>query len=638
VTPLAYIALFGWPVAVMVLFAILPGRLASTIAVIGSWVLLPPFVVSIAALPDYSKTTAASLGMVLGSLIFDTNRLLSFRPRWFDVPMVLWCFSGTFASLSNGLGLYDGLSVALNQIFLWGLPYLVGRMYFGDAEGLRFFVVGMVVGALCCVPFCLFEMRFSPQLLSMFYGGGVDASIRLGGYRPQIFFGTGLEFGLWMTAASLAGWWLWRCGAIKQIGQIRFGSVLLPILMVNTVLCRSTGALLLLAAGMMILYLSVRWRTRLLLASLLLMGPLYASVRITNVWSGQQVVDLAASMIDADRAQSLGYRFMCENLLTKRALEQPVFGWGGWARSAVYFDGAERKKHVPTDGLWIIALGTKGFFGLALFYLIIALPAALFVWRSPVESWTDPRIAPGLLAAVLLGLYVVDCLLNGFANIIYMSLAGGLAGFEPRQLRAMAARRGVATTAGASKVALADQSHSLGRALKAEGRFKEAEAVWSQTLDLLDTLIVAHPHQPDLQRWWCDCANDLAWLKLHYPEPAHRDSFSAIALARRAVETYPDGASYWNTLGTAYFRAGDDALAIAALDRSTALGGGTAFDDVFLAMARARLGNREVAEHLFAQAILRMEQDDPRHPELVRFCDEAQSLLATRHDRMLRGD
>ena len=73
---------------------------------------------------------------------------------------------------------------------------------------------------------------------------------RLGGYRPHVFFKTGLELGLWMTAASLAGWWLWRCGALKRIGQIPFGSVLLPILMGTTILCRSTGALALLLIGM----------------------------------------------------------------------------------------------------------------------------------------------------------------------------------------------------------------------------------------------------------------------------------------------------------------------------------------------------------------------------------------------------
>ena len=96
-------------------------------------------------------------------------------------------------------------------------------------------------------------------------------------------------------------------------------------------------------------------------------------------------------------------------------------------------------KKVPTDGLWIIILGTKGYVGLTLFYVALILPAALFVWRFPARLWADPRLAAGSLAAVLLGLYMIDCLLNGFPNMIYMTLAGGLIGLEPKQLRAIAA-------------------------------------------------------------------------------------------------------------------------------------------------------------------------------------------------------
>ena len=57
-------------------------------------------------------------------------------------------------------------------------------------------------------------------------GWGQCRWIRLGGYRPNVFFYTGLELGLWMTAASLAGWWLWRCGTIKKIGPFPFGLIL----------------------------------------------------------------------------------------------------------------------------------------------------------------------------------------------------------------------------------------------------------------------------------------------------------------------------------------------------------------------------------------------------------------------------
>jgi tetratricopeptide (TPR) repeat protein len=133
-----------------------------------------------------------------------------------------------------------------------------------------------------------------------------------------------------------------------------------------------------------------------------------------------------------------------------------------------------------------------------------------------------------------------------------------------------------------------------------------------------------------VRRRWCDCANDLAWLQLHHPDPARGDLASAVAMARQVVETCPDGAVYWNTLGVAHLRTGEYSAAIAALNRAIALGdGGTAFDEVFLALAHAHLGHPELARHRLAQARLRMERDHPGHPELARFCDEAQALLVS---------
>ena len=55
--------------------------------------------------------------------------------------------------------------------------------------------------------------------------------------------------------------------------------------------------------------------TRAFLAGLLLIAPVYVTVRTTNIWSGRHAVDLANTYLGADRAESLGYRFQCETLL-----------------------------------------------------------------------------------------------------------------------------------------------------------------------------------------------------------------------------------------------------------------------------------------------------------------------------------
>ena len=238
---IALIALFGWVPVVIFLFALLPARKAVVVAELGAWLLLPPIGLLLPGLPDYTKSTASVAGIVLGTLLFSFQRVLAFRLRWYDLPIFLWCLTGTASSLHNGLGLYDGLSSSLNQFIIWGVPYLLGRLYFNDLEGLRIFAVGIVIAGLCCILPCIWEIRMSPQLLRNIYGIEEGVSIRLGGFRPQLFFKNGLELGLWMATASLTSWWLWRCGIIKRIGVFPFGSMLLPILLVTTFLCRTTG-------------------------------------------------------------------------------------------------------------------------------------------------------------------------------------------------------------------------------------------------------------------------------------------------------------------------------------------------------------------------------------------------------------
>ena len=175
---------------------------------------------------------------------------------------------------------------------------------------------------------------------------------------------------------------------------------------------------------------------------------------------------------------------------------------------------------------------------------------------------------------------------------------------------------------------LADRYRSLGRSFKQEGRFDEAESAWRQALDVLTGVLNAKPNLPEQRLEWCDCANDLAWLRANDPDLARREPDAAVAMAQRIVEKSPDAEAYWNTLGVAYFRAGDDASAVAAFDRAMILGGGTAFDEVFLAMAHSHRGDLETARRVYDRAMVNAERDYPGHPELAAYCDEAQSILA----------
>ena len=106
-------------------------------------------------------------------------------------------------------------------------------------------------------------------------------------------------------------------------------------------------------------------------------------------------------------------------------------------------------------------------------------------------------------------------------------------------------------------MALVDRYRELGRSLKSQGRWADTHSAWQQAFDILTELTGRHPDIPDLQRCWCDCGNDLAWLLLKHPESDSRGLAHALTLAMQVVDKCPDGEVYWNTLGVAYLRNGE---------------------------------------------------------------------------------
>ena len=121
-----------------------------------------------------------------------------------------------------------------------------------------------------------------------------------------------------------------------------------------------------------------------------------------------------------------------ENILAEKAIKKPLFGWGGWGRSRVHNE--EGEDITVTDGLWIIILGKHGLVGLGLFSLSLLLPIANLLRHCRVKDWTHPQVAPAAVLSLLLGLYMVDNLLNAMVNPIFTVIAGGLAGVTKEQL------------------------------------------------------------------------------------------------------------------------------------------------------------------------------------------------------------
>jgi O-antigen ligase len=425
-TILVPITLFGWVPCVLLLFMWLPPRRAVVTAFMAGWLFLPAATFDLPGLPDYSKMAATCAGILLAALVFDIDTLLSIRPRWFDLPMIVWCFMPFVTNSVEGIDSYDSLSWSVNRMITWGMPYFVGRVYFTDADAIRQLAVGFVIGALIYIPICWFEIRMSPQISAFLYGveGGYSGT-RLGGWRPQGLMASGLMLGMWMTSASLLAVWMWATGALKHIGKRKAGWLIVA-LVVTTVFCKSTGALMLMMTGLACLFAIRKLGRATPVLLLCLPAAVYPAIRAGSAWDGLVMVQMAEGTVGRERAQSLEFRLQNEDILSTKALQRFWWGWGRFGRSRVLNEYG--KDISTTDGEWIIALGESGVIGLAAVTMLYLLPVIRLWWRLKGPLWADPSFAAVSAFAVILTLYSIDNILNAMINPVITVVIGGLNG------------------------------------------------------------------------------------------------------------------------------------------------------------------------------------------------------------------
>ena len=181
-------------------------------AIILGWIFLPPARgINLPGLPVFTKEFSVAYAVLLGVLISDSGRLLSFRPKLIDLPMLIYILTPLPSSLSNGLGAYDGMSGIYANIFNFGVPYLLGRIYIRTPNDLKAVAIWFIIAGIIISPLALWESRMSPNLNFKLYGyhaAQYRMSIRLGGYRPTIFMRHGLEVGLWLATSGAVALWI----------------------------------------------------------------------------------------------------------------------------------------------------------------------------------------------------------------------------------------------------------------------------------------------------------------------------------------------------------------------------------------------------------------------------------------------
>ncbi|HZN41857.1 MAG TPA: O-antigen ligase family protein [Planctomycetota bacterium] len=428
-SPLVPLMLFGWIPFAIAAFGMLQARTATLVVVIGGWLFLPIASYALPGIPDYTKTMAVALSATLGIALFAGDRLRGLRFCKLDVPMLAWCLVPGISSLANGRGPHDAISSVLIHCVEWGLPYLIGRAMFRDSAALDQLARALFVGGLVYVPLCLYEMRMSPSLHWRIYGFAQHSfaqHIRMGGYRPLVFMEHGLMVGLWMSIATVGGFALWWRGGLQRLAGMSAGWLLL-VLFAATVLCKSMGALALLALGAAAVY-AVRAAGKRVAIWVLVAAPVvFVFARVICNWQARELIDLLQQHYP-DRAQSVEFRINSEQVFMPGIWHHPWFGWSSWGYTPTFPD-PDDKPHVARDSYWLITSCCFGLVGLALFFCVHLAPIVAVLRKLPVPIWTG-RHGAGLTALVVaICMFVGDCLFNAMINPVYTMALGGLTSF-----------------------------------------------------------------------------------------------------------------------------------------------------------------------------------------------------------------
>ena len=443
-----YLALAVWPIVSTVFFRLWRLDVALVVTVVGGYLFLAPgFALDLPLLPAISDTTLPVLVALLLATIWANrarnSRLLpdvetatgSIFPkskiaRVLLIMLLISPFATTvlnqnaivFASgiIVPSLTPVDAVSGFLRNLVMI-VPLLLAQKYLGTGEGQRtllFAIAGL--GLFYSLP-TLFEVRMSPQLNNMFYGyfpHDFGQHIRGNGFRPLVFLPHGLVLGLFIGTASLATLGAFRSTKTKNRGLWIFATVWLVF---TLVLAKTLGAFLIfLVLAPVILFLKVRWQIW-VAAGIAALTILYPAVRGAGYAPVSAAVSSISSISDS-RLQSFNFRVFHEEQLLERASEKPVFGWGDWGRWRVRnSDGYDIS---VSDGLWVITIGTNGWFGYVALFGLLGAPIILIALRyRKVQPGPETAAISLLLAAGL-----VDLIPNAGLTPMTWLLAGSLWG------------------------------------------------------------------------------------------------------------------------------------------------------------------------------------------------------------------
>ena len=419
-----------------VVFTFAPRRYAMWIVLIGGWLLLPPaiyaevgestvfpFWIIGSALPSnllFTKAWIAPAIAILGSLLFDRQRWSQLRWHWTDLALLGFCMWPMCQSLLVAKSDPVGWVSSVYMLGAWGLPWLIGRLCLCDRRDAKALTAVVTIATLALLPVIIIEtvstFRVHTVLFDM-HPFAFDGAPRYFGYRPQLLFEHGNQYGLWCTGATIAAFW--RLGEAPPGGR-RLWVALFVTLLAITIASQSVGAILLMFGGLAMLAIPQSFRIVRTVGAIglvagLLLATLYAS-RIVPLRNIAENTAFGQAVVGGFRATGRGsfvWRIGQDMKTLPLIAENPIVGSGRW------------NWFMPVDsrswGFPLLVVGQFGLIGLAL--LAMALLGALY---RHINNAAHERAASRLFTVILL-LFGFDALLNSFLFYPAILVAAALA-------------------------------------------------------------------------------------------------------------------------------------------------------------------------------------------------------------------
>jgi hypothetical protein len=276
----------------------------------------------------------------------------------------------------------------------------------------------ILIEVLMTVPF--FSWHFAPYI----YGYYPGVSIRWGRDQPVVFVNHALELAGLMASTAIAAAALAKAKLPASRFGFRGGA---PALLAAVLMTRNVAGNLY-AFSVNVAFLILKPTTLIRGAFLLaLFAVSYPTLRTFDLLPTDYVVGKAFEF-DEERGRSFAGRLGEEEFVLNQEGGRQWLGWGDIARmpGALTFDFYNATPG-GLDGWWVIMVASRGFVGMLLTFVLLAIPVFV-AWRrskSIVARSMLPLVA-GLM--FIIGIRMFDLLLNGWWNNLPLFLSGALLG------------------------------------------------------------------------------------------------------------------------------------------------------------------------------------------------------------------